>query len=102
MSRGNVTIKNTTHASIVAKAKSVATISRVKYTVEEYNKFEKSLVTIARSVVSDHNRGQHGYAGLILETASYHTCKTNKKGNVYCNCNGRRDSVSQGKSCSRP
>lgn len=71
MSGGNVTIKNTAHASIVAKAESVATISRVEYTVEEYNKFEKSLVTIARSVMSDHNGGQHGYAGLILETASY-------------------------------
>ena len=72
MSGGNVTIKNTAHASIVAKAATVATISRVEYTVEEYNKFEKSLVTIARSVMSDHNGGQHGYAGLILKTAAYH------------------------------
>ncbi len=71
MSGGNVTIKNTAHASIAAKAMAVVSITRVDYTVEEFNKFEKSLVTIARSVMSDHNGGLHGYAGLILNTAAY-------------------------------
>ena len=71
MSGGNVTIKNTAHASIVAIAAAVATNNRVEYTIEEYNKFEKSLVTITRSVMSDHNGGQHGFVGLILNTTSY-------------------------------
>lgn len=71
MSGGNVTIKNTAHASIIAKTAAVITITNVDYTLEEYNRFEKSLVTIARSVMSEHNGGQHGYAGVILRTAAY-------------------------------
>ena len=50
----------------------VATITNVDYTLEDYNRFEKSLVTIARSVKSEHNGGKHGYAGVILRTAAYH------------------------------
>ena len=109
MTWGNLTIKNTAHASIVAKATVVTTISRVEHTVKEYNKFEKSLVTITRSVISDHNGGQHGYTGVILDTLSavlpqttqkhhrnfHQACKTNANGNVHCNFNGRRDCVSQ-------
>jgi hypothetical protein len=71
MSGGNVTIKYTAYASIISKASTVATITNVDYTREEYNKFEKSLVTIARSVMSEHNGGQHGYAGAILTEAAY-------------------------------
>ena len=71
MSGGNVTIKNTAHASIISKATAVATITNVNYTREGFNKFEKSLVTIARSVMSEHNGGQHGYAGVILRTTAY-------------------------------
>ena len=67
MSGGNVTITNTAHAAIVSKATTIATITNVDYTREEYNKFEKSVVTIARSVKSEHNGGNHGYAGLILD-----------------------------------
>ena len=66
MSGGNVTITNTAHASVVSKAASVISISKVDYTREEYNKFEKSLVTIARSVKSEHDGGKHGFAGIIL------------------------------------
>ena len=71
MSGGNVTITNTAHASVVSKAASVISISKVDYTREEYNKFEKSLVTIARSVKSEHDGGKHGFAGIILNDAGY-------------------------------
>jgi len=71
MAGGNVTITNTAHASIASKAASVTAITKVEYIVEEYNKFEKSLVTIARSVKSEHNGGKHGYAGLLLNESLY-------------------------------
>ena len=71
MSGGNVTITNTAHASVVSKAASVIPLSKVDYTREEYNKFEKSLVTVARSVKSEHNGGKHGFAGIILNDAAY-------------------------------
>ena len=71
MSGGNVAITNTAHAAIIAKADSVIPITKVDYTREEYNKFEKSLVTIARSVKSEHDGGKHGFAGLILSEAGY-------------------------------
>jgi hypothetical protein len=70
---GNVTIKNTAQASVVVKAATVAALTKVEYTVKEFNKFEKSIVTIAQSVMSDHNGGKHGYAGLILETTANRT-----------------------------
>ena len=73
MSGGNVTITNTAHAAIVSKATTIATITNVDYTREECNKFEKSIVTIARSVKSEHNGGNHGYAGLILDQTRYQT-----------------------------
>ena len=71
MSGGNVAITNTAHAAIVSKADSVSPISKVNYTREEYNKFEKSLITIARSVKSEHNGGKHGFAGILLNDAAY-------------------------------
>lgn len=71
MSGGNVTITNTAHASIASKASAVIAITKIEYTVEEYNKFERSLVTIARSVKSEHNGGKHGYAGLLLKEELY-------------------------------
>lgn len=71
MSGGNVTITNTAHASVVSKASSVSSITKVDYTREEFNKFEKSLVTIARSVKSEHNGGKHGFAGLLLNDVAY-------------------------------
>lgn len=71
MSGGNVAITNTAHAAVVSKVDAVIPISKVDYTSEEYNKFEKSLVTIARSVKSEHDGGKHGFAGLILNSAGY-------------------------------
>ena len=56
----------------MAKTSAVVTITNVDYTLKEYIRFKKRLVTIARSVMSNHNGGQHGYdAGVILCTAAY-------------------------------